>query len=242
MSVEVVPEPAVAPEPVVVPVLVEAVVSVEVPVPVAAPELSEAVVSAGGVAVVPEPAVPEPVVPVLVEAVVSVDVPPLVVVSEAVVSDGGVGVVPEAVVSGAAPVEAVLLEETLAQSCLTCACCSVLSEVQLDLISAWVLSVVIESSVKKAPPIGPDQSLVSALSASVIIMVSVAPGVAVVAPDVPLVPLVPVVLLCATALVPSASVSTEAAMSLCIIFMNPIPGSCWGFRPVRGMGRTDLQG
>ncbi len=188
MSVEAVPEPVVVPEPL-VPVLVEAVVSVVVvPLPVAAPELSEAVESVGGVAVVPEPAVS-----VLVEAVVSVDVPPFVVVSEAVVSDRVVVVVPEAVVSVDVPepvVEAVLLEDTLAQSCLTCACCSALSEAQLDWISAWVFRVPIESSVKKASPIGPDQSLVSVLSASVIIIVSVAPGVAVVS-------LVPVVLLCA---------------------------------------------
>jgi hypothetical protein len=187
MSVEAVPEPVVVPEPL-VPVLVEAVVSVVVvPLPVAAPELSDAVESVGGVAVVPEP-----VVSVLVEAVVSVDVPPLVVVPEAVVSDGVVAV-PEAAGSVDVPepvVEAVLLEDTLAQSCLTCACCSALSEAQLDWISAWVFRVPIESSVKKASPIGPDQSLVSVLSASVIIIVSVAPGVAVVS-------LVPVVLLCA---------------------------------------------
>jgi hypothetical protein len=182
-----------------VPVVVEAVVSVDVP-------------AAG------------PLVSGVVEAVVSVDVP---VVPEAVLSDGVVVV--EAVVSVDVPVpgaEAVA-EETVAQSCLTCACCSVLSEDQLDLISSWLLSLVFEASAKKASAIGPDQSLVSSLSASVIIIVSVAPGVAVVAPDVSL---VPVVLLCAMALVPSASVSIEAAISLYIMSMNPVCG--WSFRPL----------
>jgi hypothetical protein len=174
-----------------VPVVVEAVVSVDVP-----PE------SAGGV----------------VEAVVSVDVPaagPLVSgVVDAVVS-----------VDVPAPGAEAVLEETVAQSSLTCACCSVLSDDQLDLISSSLLSVAFESSVKKASAIGPDQSLVSALSASVIIIVSVAPGVAVVAPDVP--PVVSVVLLCAMALVPSASVSMEAAISLYIMFLDPVCG--WSF-------------
>lgn len=181
-----------------------------VPVPVV-PVVVEAVVS------VDEPPAAGPVVSGVVEAVVSVDVP--VVVPEAVLSDGVVVV--EAVVSVDVPVPgaAAVLEETVAQSCLTCACCSVLREDQLDLISSWLLRVVIESSVKKASPIGPDQSLVSALSASVIIIVSVAPGVAVVGPDVSL---VPVVLLCAMALVPSASVSIEAAISLYIIVINPV--------------------
>lgn len=175
--------------PAVVPVVVEAVVSVDVP-PEAAGGVVEAVVS------VEVPAA-GPLVSGVVEAVVSVDVP--------------------------APGAAAVLEETVAQSCLTCACCSVLSEAQLDLISSWLLRVAIVSSVKKASPIGPDQSLVSALSASVIIIVSAVPGVAVVVPDVP--PVVPVVLLCAMALAPSASVSMEAAMSLYIIFMNPVRGS-----------------
>lgn len=196
-----------------------------VPAP-AAPPAAGPVVSAPAVPLVDAVAsgevvvvVPDPVVPVLVEAVVSVEVPPLVVVSEAVVSVGGVAVAPVDVPLPV-PVEAVLVD-TPAQSCLTCACCSALSVDQLDLISSWLFRVVIESSVKKASPIGPDQSLVNALSASVIIIVSAAPGVAVVAPDAPL---VPVVLLCAIALVPSASVSMEAAMSLYIIFMNPVCG------------------
>jgi hypothetical protein len=80
--------------------------------------------------------------------------------------------------------------------------------------------------------------LVNALSASVIIIVSAAPGVAVVAPDVPL---VPVVLLCAIALVPSASVSMEAAMSLYIIFMNPVRGS-WLEIARSGTTKTDPSG
>jgi hypothetical protein len=208
----------------VVPVVVEAVVSVDVP---AAGPLVSGVVEA--VVSVDVPAVPEAVLSdgVVVEAVVSVDVPVPVVVSEAVLSDGVVVV--EAVVSVDVPVSGAeaVAEETVAQSCLTCACCSVLSEDQLDLISSWLLSWVFEASAKKASAIGPDQSLVSSLSASVIIIVSVAPGVAVVAPDVSL---VPVVLLCAMALVPSASVSIEAAISLYIMSMNPVCG--WSFRPL----------